>query len=98
MTDELVSPYRTIISETAEEKVQSERLADKRIHTLKHTIDTLKEEKEKINQRLQETEEELERITAEYVSAFKKEELLREEARHDEPPPRAKPRTGIPLP
>ncbi len=89
MTDELISPYRTIISETAEEKLQNERQADERIHTLKLTIDTLKEEKEKINQRLQETEEELERITTEYVSAFKKEELLRKETHHSEVHPAA---------
>ncbi len=79
MTDELLSPYRTLISETAEEKVRTKTELSKRVKSLKHTVESLREEKENITRKLAETEKELESITAEYVSAFKKEEQLKRE-------------------
>ncbi|HHH35925.1 MAG TPA: hypothetical protein ENK48_03735 [Gammaproteobacteria bacterium] len=85
MTDELLSPYRTMISETAGEKVRTEKEMKKRVKRLRHTIDTLKEEKAAINQRLQATEKELASITSEYISAFKKEERLLQEQAQDTP-------------
>ncbi len=79
MTDELLYPYRTLISETAEEKVRTKTELSKRVKSLKHTVESLREEKENITRKLAETEKELESITAEYVSAFKKEEQLKRE-------------------
>ncbi len=74
MTDELLSPYRSLISSTAQEKVENEKKMSKNINSLKHTIDSLKEEKLKITEQLAETEHELNNIMSEYVSAFQKEE------------------------
>ncbi len=79
MTDELLSPYRSLISETAQEKVQTEKKMSKNIDSLKHTIDSLKEEKQRITQQLADTEQELNNIMSEYVSAFQKEELLKQD-------------------
>ncbi|MFQ5487571.1 MAG: hypothetical protein ACE5ET_03875 [Gammaproteobacteria bacterium] len=79
MTDELLSPYRSLISNTAEEKVQNEKKMSKNINSLKHTIESLKEEKLKITEQLAKTEHELNNIMSEYVSAFQKEEQLKRE-------------------
>ncbi len=79
MTDELLSPYRSLISETAQEKVRTKKKMSKNINSLKHTIESLKEEKLKITEQLAETEHELNNIMSEYVSAFQKEEQLKQE-------------------
>jgi len=71
-TEELLSPYRTLISETAATSKQEKEQLDKKVSELEHTTESLTAEKTQLNQQLDETKGNLDNIMSEYVSAFKK--------------------------
>ena len=86
-TDDLLSPYRMLISETTATSKEEKAQLDKRVAGLEHTVQTLATEKEQLNQQADKTKEELDGIMSEYISAFKKGEEATQEKEGDEQGP-----------
>ena len=79
-TDKLLSPYRTMISDTASELDEVKKASKKKVEKLEHAVETLSREKSELTQELDHTKQELDSILSEYVSAFDKEKQLKEKA------------------
>ncbi len=79
-TDKLLSPYRSMISDTASELDEIKKESKKKVKKLENTVEALSKEKTELTRELDHTKEELDSILSEYVSAFDKEKQLKEKA------------------
>lgn len=79
-TDKLLSPYRTMISDTATELDTVKKQSRKKVEKLEQTVETLSKEKTELTKELDHTKQELDSIMSEYVSAFDKEKQRQEKA------------------
>lgn len=78
-TDKLLSPYRTMISDTASELDDVKEQSRRKVEKLESTVETLSKEKTALTKELDHTRQELDSIMSEYVSAFDKEKQLKGE-------------------